>query len=535
MELFWRSQFAGWQPPKEHRLPLPVADSGVNNTGQRFAQLFGSPCVSQADLIRLGQQHNTTLAAVLHLAWALLLASVTSSSDLVFGVVLSGRDVPVPCIDSMVGLLICTLPLRLQFDESTTFGELLQRTHQALWAITKNQHCNFVEICEWSGLRGSSGAMFHTLLNLESFPESDSSVNHSVQAAHLNIDGLQVTGAELPLAMIVGMRGESLNLTLRYDTTLYTSDSMSELMKQFTSLLNIITAIPEDLSCTVLAKSAGLFCDLPTFADVSLLKWHQQYLPYLQSSSRLTLSSLPLVDSRSAAEPRSKSFSLTGKLPSEYVEDLDNRSSFLAIGALAVSMLLCRLSSTTSALVLVSRDPEKPPVSMQIEQQQEAQLRDMFEACLTKITAIPTNEESVSLGSWLNALTRIVPEDHLWILVGDAASSKEGEQLNPHIHVLLNDEGNEFLLKSVLNPSTTCILHSCFGKFLENIARAILGASNGGISMKTMADVPLLSPGDRKMLVEDSTTPTTISKRTHLCFTSFSKSGWHMFLLIMSL
>src|SRR5437879_7677789 len=54
------------------------------------------------------------MSTVLQAAWAILLSQYCNTDDVLFGITVSGRPYDFPEIDSLVGLLINTLPLRVQ-------------------------------------------------------------------------------------------------------------------------------------------------------------------------------------------------------------------------------------------------------------------------------------------------------------------------------------------------------------------------------------------------------------------------------------
>ena len=111
-EAFWRRQLAGFHSPT--RLS-PVPRSRAEGT---VAAVRDRP-LAAADLARWTQQARAlgvTLNTLTLGAWALLLSRWSGRRDVVFGFVVSGRPPDLPGAMSMVGLLINTLPLRVQID-----------------------------------------------------------------------------------------------------------------------------------------------------------------------------------------------------------------------------------------------------------------------------------------------------------------------------------------------------------------------------------------------------------------------------------
>lgn len=72
------------------------------------------------------RQSRVSLASMHHAAWALILSMYSDSESVVFGVVLSGRDLPLAGAEDAVGPLINTLPLHVGLNTSWTTTEYLR-------------------------------------------------------------------------------------------------------------------------------------------------------------------------------------------------------------------------------------------------------------------------------------------------------------------------------------------------------------------------------------------------------------------------
>ncbi|KAH6681478.1 hypothetical protein B0J14DRAFT_470202 [Halenospora varia] len=77
--------------------------------------------------VPLAPQTDTTIATAIRAAWALVVARYEESSDVVFGMTLSGRDIPMPGIEAVVGPTISTVPVRVHFDKNETVEGFLRR------------------------------------------------------------------------------------------------------------------------------------------------------------------------------------------------------------------------------------------------------------------------------------------------------------------------------------------------------------------------------------------------------------------------
>ena len=68
---------------------------------------------------------------MLQAAWAILLGRMTGRDDVVFGVTVAGRPPEIAGIESMVGLFINTLPLRVKLPPGKPLCDLLQECRTA--------------------------------------------------------------------------------------------------------------------------------------------------------------------------------------------------------------------------------------------------------------------------------------------------------------------------------------------------------------------------------------------------------------------
>jgi len=112
-EGFWRSTLAGFTEP------TPLVVDRARRNGSSPAQLYSTERIrvsaaASGAVERLARQHQLTVNTVVQGAWGLLLCRYSGSPDVVFGNVVSGRPAGLLGVESMVGLFINTLPVRVQ-------------------------------------------------------------------------------------------------------------------------------------------------------------------------------------------------------------------------------------------------------------------------------------------------------------------------------------------------------------------------------------------------------------------------------------
>jgi nonribosomal peptide synthetase CepB len=114
----------------------------------------------------LARGHGLTVNTVVQGAWALLLARLVGRTDVVFGATAAGRPAELPHVESMVGLFINTLPVRVDLRGEQSVAAMLTGLQERQVALMSHQHIGLSEI---RGLTGP-GAAFDTLVVYENYP-----------------------------------------------------------------------------------------------------------------------------------------------------------------------------------------------------------------------------------------------------------------------------------------------------------------------------------------------------------------------------
>ncbi|MEK8169702.1 condensation domain-containing protein [Streptomyces sp. M19] len=109
-----------------------------------------------------------TVSTVLYGGWALLLAELCASDDVVFGVTVSGRPANLPGATELVGLLINTVPLRADCAPDSAVLPWLRALQHRLAGMREHGH---VPLGRATGRRPHRGAdLFDTIVVIENFP-----------------------------------------------------------------------------------------------------------------------------------------------------------------------------------------------------------------------------------------------------------------------------------------------------------------------------------------------------------------------------
>ncbi|STZ74089.1 D-alanine--poly(phosphoribitol) ligase, subunit 1 [Mycolicibacterium fortuitum] len=223
---------AGFETPT---LVGPSQKSGLGRRGVRSHRLSAQ---TTRALNELGRTQHTTVNIVLQGAWALLLNSLTGQRDIAFGTVVSGRPAEVAGAESMVGLLINTVPVRADITAATTTTELLDQLQGFQAKTLEHQYLSLSEIHRIT----DQDRLFDTLFVFENYPV-DTSALSSVDG------GLEITeftsheSTDYPLTM-QAIPGDELRLRLEYDTGVFDPADIDVLTKRLETVLAAMTSAP---------------------------------------------------------------------------------------------------------------------------------------------------------------------------------------------------------------------------------------------------------------------------------------------------
>ncbi|KAI1421997.1 BcNRPS1, nonribosomal peptide synthetase [Xylaria sp. FL1777] len=150
---FWAAQRATLKSSRAE-LNLPRSAFPYNPIYARSYVRLG---VAWDTLHRHSKTHGVTMASLFYAAWALTLGRYIDSDDIYFGVVLSGRSVPVTGADAVIGPLINTVPFQVSLKAN-------QKLPNFLMSIFK--HAIQLEEYQWVMPQDDITGGFPSILNI---------------------------------------------------------------------------------------------------------------------------------------------------------------------------------------------------------------------------------------------------------------------------------------------------------------------------------------------------------------------------------
>ncbi|MGV9800283.1 amino acid adenylation domain-containing protein, partial [Mycobacterium sp. NPDC003449] len=225
----WREVFSGFDTPT---LVGPPATAGA-----RGVESYSVPEHTTTALTELARSHRTTVNTVMQAAWAQLLMWLTGQHDVSFGTAVSGRPADLAGAESMVGLLINTVPVRAVATAATTVADLLDQLQRVHNDTVEHEHLALAEIHRVTG----HDRLFDTLFVFENYPVDTGAL---LGAADLAIT--EFTSREYnhyPIS-VVAMPGRELGLRVEFDTEVFDRAAVENLVARLQRVLADMVADP---------------------------------------------------------------------------------------------------------------------------------------------------------------------------------------------------------------------------------------------------------------------------------------------------
>ncbi|KAI9650511.1 Nonribosomal peptide synthetase 4 [Ciborinia camelliae] len=262
MQEFWRRELEDAVGPQFPRLPsrdyLPTPDANLE-ISVNLDKSTKSPF---------------TMATLIRGAWALVASQYTGSDDVVFGETLAGRDISLAGVESIVGPLIATVPVRINVKRSSSIESYLQSVQQGMLARIPYQHFGMQNIRKVSQ-DAQHACETGTGLVINSEPEYAGS-DLGFKSGDFELESLHFN--PYPLMLACGIRKAGLRICANFDSSLIDITQMERMLAQLQMACSQLT---KDLSRRVNEVSC-----LPEVELNQIWKWNQTPPLSLDRSSK---------------------------------------------------------------------------------------------------------------------------------------------------------------------------------------------------------------------------------------------------------
>ena len=242
-ETYWRRILKGYTSPLHLMVdqnPGEVSEPGIQF--ERKLALSESTTEALSSLARSGQM---TLYNLLRGAWAILLSQYSGESDIVFGVTVSGRPTELAGSQSMIGMFINTVPVRVQISHEMSLLQWLKKLNAERLEMFDYEYASIAQIQRCSEIRHPL-PLFETVLIFEKFVAEDLTGQVIGGAQFVNSYAVEKTPIPLAVTLIPGSR---LIIQMTYQPESFSAAAIERLLTHLKTLLECMASNPEQRLC----------------------------------------------------------------------------------------------------------------------------------------------------------------------------------------------------------------------------------------------------------------------------------------------
>jgi len=240
-EDFWRHMLEGVNT----HTPV-VVDSISHSTSDQTSEEYEKQETRLSDnltgaLQSVAKQHGLTPNTIFQGAWALLWSRYSGEQDVVFGASRGCRRSGIQGAESMVGLFINTLPVRISVTPNTHLLPWLKELRSKWIAMRDYEHTPIIEIQKWNDIPAGT-PLFESILSFENYDLT--SAMQAQGGEWINREFESITFTNYPIA-VYGYLGSELLIEIVYNRRRFEDRTITRMLGHIEILLESIIANPE--------------------------------------------------------------------------------------------------------------------------------------------------------------------------------------------------------------------------------------------------------------------------------------------------
>lgn len=271
-------------------------------------------------LVQQAGNLSTTLSTIIQVSWGVLLSKYYGRKDVVFGVVVSDRPEEIVGVESMIGLFINTVPLRIKFETDTTFASLIDQVHNSSLMSRQYRYYPLSEIQSVSDLKHQ---LLDHIMVFENYPlaeELEVFEKTENENALFEVDDVHAFEQTNYDFNIIINPGSKLQITFGYNTYSFTENLIQQLSAH---LINIIGAIAENAEINI--------CDFSLIQEDEKSKVLNMSERFYENGRLIAKDNLEVIASASYMAQMRSNDSISKQSKNVFI--LDDKKRMLPIGA----------------------------------------------------------------------------------------------------------------------------------------------------------------------------------------------------------
>ncbi len=235
---YWKDYLEGYN----HSAVLPKKENSETVT-----QFEVNEYVSWLDndiikgLKKISVNAKITLNTVFQAIWGILLQWYNNTTDVVFGAVVSGRPSEVEGIESMLGLFVNTIPIRVKCDERSTFVGLAKQLQEQALASKRHEYISLADIQAATYLKNT---LFENIVIFENYPEQEGNWT-AIPEIGFKADEFEGFEKSSYFFNIIVQPGNRLMIKFGYNSLVYSQNCIMEISFRLERIIQQIIENPE--------------------------------------------------------------------------------------------------------------------------------------------------------------------------------------------------------------------------------------------------------------------------------------------------
>jgi len=162
---FWLEFLKGFENPTRLDVSAPRSPAGADSPGRGHHDCVLSG--EDTDTLRaFAVRHDVTLGTLIQVSWAVLLSRYSGQDDVLFGATRACRHASIDGVESTVGLLINTVPMRVRLPPDLPVLQCLKNVRADWVAMRAYEHTSLRDVQTWNGF-GPERPLFENILAIE--------------------------------------------------------------------------------------------------------------------------------------------------------------------------------------------------------------------------------------------------------------------------------------------------------------------------------------------------------------------------------
>lgn len=232
-EFFWRQKLKGLKTST--RLTNLYADNSSSQPERVDYQIVYLSKAATIELTSFAQRHRLTLFTLLQGVWAYLLSYYSGDRQVVYGCAVAGRPVDLKGSESMIGMLMNSLPVWVEVDGEQYLLHWLKQLQEQLVEMRQYEYTPLVDIQGWSEVSRDQ-PLFESLVVFEKLNQVSVKWEDLDFEFHSNF-----YWTNYPLNLVI-YPGSKLGIEIAYHSHLFNAETILGMLEHFEILLqNMVT------------------------------------------------------------------------------------------------------------------------------------------------------------------------------------------------------------------------------------------------------------------------------------------------------